>query len=198
MGTSVSHPSPRGNSPGAPEWKEAKKNTKEGTTPREVVRGVLSGFGSEYGENAKGVLIDDGVKKVAAVLSAQTHASNARNEEAVLSFITDARRELALSQTNSFFAELALTAGSKALLQGSDDPQKVFASSFASKVIDYVVSRDLPSMIGSKGLTNLESVDRLLAEVSASFEQKAQASDQTDPIRILESILEIPRERDNE
>lgn len=198
MGTSVSHPSPRGNSPGAPEWKEAKDSIKEGANPRQVAQGILGGFGSEYGADAQAVIIDAGVRKVAAVLETQLAASTVRGEAAVITFISQARKELALSQTNSFFAELALSAASRALMQGGDSAEKSFAAGFASKVIDYVVSRDLPSTIGSKGITNLESLDRLLAGVSTNFEERAQASRLTDSIQILESILEIPRRRDNE
>lgn len=196
MGTSVSQPSPKGSSPGGPEWKEAKESIKEGAQPRQIVQNVLSAFGSEYGAEAQSVLIDAGVKKVAEVLDAKLRGSAPRNEALLASFITDARKELALSQANSFFAELALSSGSKAILQGGDAPAKSFAADFASKIVDYVVSRDLPSTIGSKGLANLESVRKLLGSVSEDFQTRANSSRENDAIRILENLLAIPRRRE--
>ena len=196
MGTSVSHPSPGGSSPGGPEWKEAKESVKEGGQPREVVQKVLGAYGSEYGADAQAVLIDAGVRKVAEILNNQIATGAVRNEQLVAGFITGARRELAVTQTNSFFAELALSAGAKAILQGGDNASKTFAADFASKVIDYVISRDLPSTIGSKGLVNLESVRSLLGTVATNFQTQANASRETDAIRILESILTIPRRRE--
>ncbi|MCM2354121.1 MAG: hypothetical protein NDI63_10955 [Pseudobdellovibrio sp.] len=188
MGTSVSHPSPSG-----VEWKEAKESIKEGAQPHNIVQNVLVAFGAEYGAEAQKVLVDAGVKKVAEILDAKLQGAVIRNEMLVATFINDARRELALSQSNSFFAELALSAASKAILQGGEAPSKSFAADFASKVIDYVVSRDLPSTIGSKGLTNLESVKRLLNSVSENFKARAEAGTDTNSIRILESLLAIPR-----
>lgn len=193
MGTSVSHPSPRGSSPGGSAWKEAKESIKDGAQPRQIVQNVLGAFGAEYGAKAQAVLIDAGVKKVAEVLEAKLQDAPGRSEFLVASFIADARKELALTQTNSFFAELALSSGSKAILQGGDAPSKTFAADFASKVVDYVVSRDLPSTIGSKGLTNLESVKRLMTSVSGDFQGRAHASPETNAVRLLENLLAIPR-----
>ncbi len=196
MGTSVSHPSPGGSSAGGSEWKAAKESIKDGAQPRQIVQNVLAAFGAEYGAEAQAVLIDSGVKKVAEILDNKLREAPTRNQMLVAGFITDARKELALTQTNSFFAELALAAGSKAILQGGDSPSKAFAADFASKVVDYVVSRDLPSTIGSKGLANLESVNRLLGSVSADFQGRAQASDETNSVSILENLLAIPRRRE--
>lgn len=196
MGTSVSHPSPGGSSAGGSEWKDAKESIKDGATSRQIIQNVLTAFGAEYGADAQAVLIDPGVKKVAEILDNKLRTTPNRNEMLVAGFIMDARKELALSQTNSFFAELALSAGSKAILQGGNDPSKAFAAGFASKIVDYVVSRDLPSTIGSKGLANLESVTRLLGSVTQDFQGRAQASSETSSISILESILAIPRKRE--
>lgn len=196
MGTSVSHPSPKSKTTGGSEWKEVKKSIKDGALPHQIVGNVLSAFGAEYGEQALVVLIDAGVRKVAEILDDKLSNGPIRNEILVANFIVDTRKELAISQCNSFFAELALTAGAKAILQGGETPAESFAAEFASKVIDYVISRDLPSTIGSSGLVNLESVERLLGSVSLDFQRKALRSPETNSISILENLLAIPRRQE--
>lgn len=189
MGTSTSHPSPKGSSPGAPEWKEAKEAIKEGANPRQIVNRVLDAFNAQYGESTRDTLIDAGVKKVAEVLTQKLTATTNRNEMLVIGFITEARKQLALNNCNSLFAELALSSGSKAILQGGAHPEREFAADFATKIVDYVVSRDLPSTLGSVGLANLESVKTLLGSVSHDFHNQANSSTETAPIEILKEVL---------
>lgn len=193
MGTSVSQPSPKGSVPGAPEWKDAKETVSAGSPPARIIDGVLAAFGAQYGTAFSDTLVDAGVQKVAEILTAKLSTAAARDEKLVGNFIVDARKALAQSHCNSFFAELALSAGSKAILQGGDNPQGSFAAEYATKVVDYAVSRDLPATFGSAGLTNLESLKTLLGGVHKEFEAKAQKSSQRDGVGIIKQILNPPR-----
>ena len=189
MGTSVSQPSPKGTLPGASDWKTAKAIVSSGGGSIQIISKILSAFSAQYNSNAKATLLDAGVQRVAQVLADKLATGANRDGRLVASFIVEARKALAHSQTNSFFAELALSAGSKAIMKGESAPARVFAVEYATKVVDYAVSRDLPTTIGSVGATNLETVKSVISGIEGEFSSRASTAQESDPIQILERLL---------
>ena len=190
MGTSISQPSPKNT-----DWKSSKVAISNGESVGKIIASILDGFYSEYGQERVTILVDSGVKKVIEILSEKSTILHPSPEEFVTSFILEARRELAIHECNSFFAELALTAGSKAIVSDPNNTSSGFVVEYAARIFDYVISRDLPTTIGSRGVVNLETLSKLLVDVKSECKrQQIQQGDSSDAIDLLHKLFSQRRE----
>ncbi|EPZ51832.1 MULTISPECIES: hypothetical protein [Pseudomonadati] len=188
MGTSVSQPSPTASSEGGNEWNDVKDSIRNFTNIENITSKLVVAYESQYDASASEVIVDRGVESVITSLERQISA-NTSSEEKVLNMMLASRKELAINNCNSFFAEIALSAASTALMSNNADVMKKFASNYAKRIIDYIASRDLPMNIGTKGLTNLGSLDRVLSSSEQYFESKLNQSQTGTITEKLKSIF---------
>ncbi|MCS5710431.1 hypothetical protein [Candidatus Berkiella aquae] len=170
MGTSTSQPSPIGRTEVGRKWHNVKQCLKIGAPAREVVLAINNAFTAEYGENSP--LLDKGVKLIISLIKSIEN----KQVEKIPTFIAEGRRILALEGCNSFFAELALTCAAKSLLKNDTDIHQQFTKEYCKKAIDYIISRDLAFTIGSKGLTNLYSVEVTSKSISNYIDSMANTN----------------------
>lgn len=191
MGTSISQPSPKGRNTTAKSWKSVKTSFQSKDDPQYIYTKIFKAYAVEYSNHAANTIIDPGVELVVGLL----RNSNYQNLNPIdrLRFIGNftlhARRELALGNCNSFFAELAVSCASATVMSNEDIDRK-FSEEFLIKVIDYILSRDLPAIIGSGGVINLGSLKNLLNHFQDIIHQKIPRDGQLDCIEFLREEIQ--------
>lgn len=150
MGTSKSQPSPTGRSESGKAWQDAVDGLAVGTTATKAFDLIIRAYQKEYDQQALGVLADNGVLAIEKLVNEyQVPTGTSDNSAIIADYFIKARMMLSENQSNSFLAELALSAGTNALASDSQDRGESFRTSYFSKLLEYIVSRDLPKIFGS-------------------------------------------------
>jgi len=177
VGTSKSQPSPIGRSESGKAWKEVVENLSEGVTATATFASILSAYKKEYKEQTLNVLADKGVIAIEKLVSEYRPPSGTtESSEIVADYFIRARTILAEKQSNSFLAELALSAGTIAVTS-TEDRGTSFCTSYFSKLLEYIISRDLPRVFGSAGLPNNYSVEQFIKSSSKDLKSVAKSGD---------------------
>lgn len=192
MGTSISQPSPSGTQPGAPEWKATQEEVSAGTTPSRLLNSVYSSYAAEYGPSALGILCDEGVRAVELVFKEVCGSSYKSTEERLLDLIKRSRAALAEKGVNSFFSELCLKSASRAISNlpsstpsTSAETSSALAKEFTASIVDYSLSRDLPTIVATVGIKNPQALDRLIGECKNELsKQKFESIDEAISARL--------------
>lgn len=190
MGTSVSQPSPKGRSLSGKSWGAVRKAFLYSEPAPRIFTRIFQAFTAEYREGTADKIVDAGVTAVFRMLQESDYSELSQIERyrAIGTLTTQARRELALSGINSFFAELAISCASATILSGENINNK-FSKEFLSKVMDYILSRDLPMLIGSEGVMNLEETKALLNNLKNYVQTLIPAGNEFDPIVFLKNQI---------
>lgn len=169
MGTSKSQPSPKGRSDAGKAWTQNSDDFKKGVEPQDAFDKILKAYKAEYKERTVEVLVDNGVKIVENIV--KNLKDNPREDvtDRIANFFIETRSALALEGNNSFLAEVALSCGAEAIVKDKKERIQTFQVGYLAKIVEYIVSRDLPKLFGSPGVVNSLSVEKLLEESKASL-----------------------------
>ena len=169
MGTSVSHPSPSGSSPGGKEWGEAQQDTAYNGDSAKILDSVLGAYNAQYSTSTQDILVDSGVKQIENLIS-RTDFSSDDTLSTLKDFMVESRKILSEQKCNSFFAEMALMAGAKTIKE-SDESSKnqKFCENYLSKVVDYSVSRDMTEVVGNTGINNIHTYEKFIKDAKTAI-----------------------------
>lgn len=157
MGTSIS----QGSSGSI--WTEFKRAVNKNTiTPSHMLGKVLHTYKAQYQEKTVDLLVDKGVQLIEELVTSFEGCDLAL-------FYQKGRRALALSGTNSVFADLALTSAASILSLKPKEPHSPFIIKYLSHLVDYTLSRDLPELLGTQGVPTLYSFRILRTEVNKAI-----------------------------
>lgn len=193
MGTSKSQPSPKGRSDAGKAWAQTADDFKSGVKPEDAFEKILKAYQAEYKENTADVLVDNGVKIVEKLVRDLKDNPKEDVSKRIANFFIETRSALALEGSNSFLAEVALSCGAEAILQEKKERVQTFQIAYLAKIVEYIVSRDLPKLFGSPGMVNSLSVEKLLAESKASLGKEKKAGESLETfIKMKLRLLEEP------
>lgn len=156
MGTSISQGSPTGASDAGESWKTLDQEFASGLSPKAVIPKIIDSYKAQFGENANMLIVDKGVLKVEAMLSTFNLPPQQSLQMACANFMVEAKKELAYNGENSFFAEMAVSSASSAILAGENVVEQ-FKKNFLTSIADYIISRDQVIILGNRAVPNLYS-----------------------------------------
>lgn len=192
MGTSISQPSPSSPSEGGEAWTDLRKTLKTDALPEKAIEQVFQAYQAEYGDSAIALIADPGVQKIEALVTSLSPSAQKNEFLKVAEYTTRARRILAKEKCSSFLAELAISAGVSALLEKTPEARReTFVKNYVLKLVDYVVSRDLPSTIGSVGLPNPAFVQAFVSATEKSLSSLPNAKNGI--LALVKSVLSVEK-----
>ena len=186
--SSLTQSSPLPPHKGGREWDLVKKAIISGSPPLEIKRRVVAAYEAEYDKAASKVILDDGVRLIIKEMNNFPHSVN--YEDYIGKFFIKVRHDLAIKGINSVFSEIALLSACRAILERSVDRNFCFSLNFSVDIMDYIVSRDLPMIIGGYGLANLNSLELFLAQVRSDFSQELKNSPFKESIKRLRRFFQ--------
>ncbi len=181
MGTSTSQPSPK-----TPKWRRLQSVTRDSASPREIRQCAFSALTDQYGDKLVNLIVDPGVKIVESEINDILVSRKNADEPLVHSFIKKVRTRLATEGKNSFFSDLALQAGLS--VQGTESATfQNFCAGYFSNVIDYLLSRDMPSTFGSSETVTPSQIRKKLYELHEEVLKEIKDKD----IKTLEECAKL-------
>lgn len=175
MGTSKSQPSPTGRSGSGKAWQDAIDSLAVGTSTTHAFDLIIRAYQKEYDQQTLDILADKGVLAIEKLVNEYQAPAGTTDSSAIIAdYFIKARMMLSEKQSNSFLAELALSAGTNALASETQDRGALFRTSYFSKLLEYIVSRDLPRIFGTAGLPNNYSAEQFLNAASKDFKAIAK------------------------